>query len=55
MHTGYLRQVLAFIGVTDVEVVRAEGLAMGAQAREQAIAAAQDRIRGLAGAETAVA
>jgi FMN-dependent NADH-azoreductase len=36
----YLRHVLSFIGITDVEFVRAEGLAMGADARQQAIEAA---------------
>ena len=36
----YLRGVLAFIGVTDPEFVIAEGLALGAEAREAAIASA---------------
>jgi FMN-dependent NADH-azoreductase len=38
----YLRGILGFIGITDVEVVRAEGLAMGADAAAKAVAAAQD-------------
>jgi FMN-dependent NADH-azoreductase len=33
----YLRQVLGFIGITDIEFVRAEGVAMGDDARNQAI------------------
>lgn len=37
---AYLRAVLGFFGITDVTVVRAEGVAMGPEARETAIAAA---------------
>jgi FMN-dependent NADH-azoreductase len=33
----YLRTVLGFIGITDVEFVRAEGVAMGADVRQSAI------------------
>ncbi|MCZ2498357.1 FMN-dependent NADH-azoreductase [Xylophilus sp. Kf1] len=40
---AYLRAVLGFLGMTDVTVIRAEGLAMGPQARETAIAAALAR------------
>ena len=36
----YLRNVLGFIGITDVEVIRAEGLSMGAETRAAAIDAA---------------
>jgi FMN-dependent NADH-azoreductase len=36
----YLRAVFAFIGIADVEIVRAEGLAFGADQRQAAIAAA---------------
>lgn len=43
----YLRAVLGFFGVTDVRIVRAEGLAMGDAAREQALAAAGLDIRAL--------
>ncbi len=39
-HTGYLRAVLAMAGVTDVQVLEADGLALGTAAREQAIEAA---------------
>jgi FMN-dependent NADH-azoreductase len=38
---AYLRSVLAFFGVTDVTVVRAEGVNLGPDARAQALAAAQ--------------
>jgi FMN-dependent NADH-azoreductase len=36
----YLRAVFAFLGVTDVEVVRAEGLALGPEHRQAALHAA---------------
>jgi FMN-dependent NADH-azoreductase len=42
----YLRGVFGFIGVTDVEFVRAEGLNFGPAQREQAMAAAHDEIAG---------
>lgn len=44
---AYLRGVLGFWGITDVEVVRAEGTNMGPQAVEQAMASAQEQIDGL--------
>jgi len=40
----YLRSVLGFIGVTDVEVIRAEGLAMGVDQRGAAMSAAHRAI-----------
>lgn len=46
--TAYVRDFLAFLGVTDVEFVFAEGLAMGEPAKAQALAAARDVLRGLA-------
>jgi FMN-dependent NADH-azoreductase len=46
-HVGYLKGLLAFIGITDVEVVRAEGLAVSDQVRAHAMAKARGRIRGL--------
>lgn len=45
--TRYVRDFLAFLGVADVEFVYAEGLAISAEAREQALARAQARIRRL--------
>lgn len=38
---GYLRMVLDFMGVTDVRIVRAEGLALGDEARAKALASAR--------------
>jgi FMN-dependent NADH-azoreductase len=40
-HTDYLVRLLGFLGIDDVRVLTAEGLAMGPQVREPAIAAAQ--------------
>lgn len=40
----YLRTVLGFLGMTDVELVYAEGLALGADAETQSLAAARTRI-----------
>ena len=42
-----MRDFLAFIGITDVEFVYAEGLAMGDTIRDEALAAAEARIRAL--------
>jgi len=42
---SYLRFVLGFVGVTDIETVRAEGLAMSPQHRTDAMAAAHASIR----------
>ncbi|MBR0671617.1 FMN-dependent NADH-azoreductase [Roseomonas soli] len=44
---AYLRTVLGFFGITDVTVVRAEGLAMGDAARNKAFVQAQSQIDGL--------
>lgn len=43
---SYLRSVLGFIGVTDVEVIRAEGLAKGPDQRTEAMSAAHRAIAG---------
>jgi FMN-dependent NADH-azoreductase len=48
LQTAYVRQVLGFLGIREVEFVYAEGLAFGAQQRERAVAAATARIRELA-------
>jgi FMN-dependent NADH-azoreductase len=40
----YLRQLLAFIGVTDVEAIAVEGVAFGPEAADKAVAAALARI-----------
>jgi FMN-dependent NADH-azoreductase len=39
---------LSFIGLTDVTIVRAEGLALGADAREAAMLNARANIRAMA-------
>lgn len=44
----YLKSVLGFIGITDVEAVYVEGLAFGPEAAEKSIAAAQARAAELA-------
>lgn len=44
----YLRGILAFFGITNPEVIVAEGLATGPEDRERGIAAAQTRIAELA-------
>ena len=44
---AFLRAVLGFVGITDVTIVRAEGVAMGPEARAKAMAAAQEQIGGL--------
>ncbi|SEH32149.1 FMN-dependent NADH-azoreductase [Magnetospirillum fulvum] len=41
---AYLRAVLGFWGVTDIAVIRAEGVAMGPEARAKALAAAEREI-----------
>lgn len=41
---SYLRTVLGFIGITDVSFVRAEGVAMGPEAKDKALAAAAEEI-----------
>ncbi|MEO8006119.1 MAG: FMN-dependent NADH-azoreductase [Betaproteobacteria bacterium] len=53
MHVGYVKQVLNFIGITDIEVVRAAGLALGEEVRTRSIADARNRIGELFAAETA--
>ena len=40
----YLRTVLGFLGLTDVEFVYAEGLAMGAESEQAALASARQQI-----------
>jgi FMN-dependent NADH-azoreductase len=47
-HESYLTSILTFIGLTDVTVVRAEGLAFGPEAREAALLKARERIAAIA-------
>lgn len=42
---SYLKAVFGFFGITDLRFVRAEGLAMGEQAKAQAVASAELEIR----------
>lgn len=43
---AYLRQVFGFIGITDIEFVRAEGIGMGPEQRAASVAAAHMQIKG---------
>jgi FMN-dependent NADH-azoreductase len=47
-HESYLTSVLNFVGLTDVTVVRAEGLAFGPEARQAAIGKAREQIAAIA-------
>lgn len=47
---SYLKAVFGFLGITDVRFVRAEGVAMGEQARAQALAAAEAQLLAHVGA-----
>jgi FMN-dependent NADH-azoreductase len=42
--SAYIKSVLGFIGITDVELVVVEGVAMGEDKAKQAIAQAQDKL-----------
>ena len=53
--TAYVRQFLAFIGVTDVEFVYAEGLAISEATREGALVRARGAVDALAGTQLPVA
>jgi FMN-dependent NADH-azoreductase len=46
----YLKTVLGFMGMTDIEVIYVEGTAFGPEALEKAIASAQERTQQLAAA-----
>ena len=41
----YLRTILGFIGLTDIDVVRVEGVAMGTMGAEKAVASAMAQSR----------
>ena len=51
----YLRTALGFIGLTDVEVIRVEGVGMGPEATDAALKKATDRVNALALASRASA
>jgi FMN-dependent NADH-azoreductase len=44
----YLRAVLAFVGITDVEVIAVEGVAFGPEAAEKAFTAALTQVSAVA-------
>jgi len=46
---SYLKTVFGFVGITDIRFVRAEGLGMGPEGKEKALAAAEVNIRALTG------
>jgi FMN-dependent NADH-azoreductase len=48
LQTAYVRQFLGFVGLRDVEFIYVEGLALGDEQREKALAAAAARIDQLA-------
>jgi FMN-dependent NADH-azoreductase len=52
---AYLRAVMGFFGITDVEVVRAEGVAYGEDARAKAVAGAISQAAALTSGELAKA
>jgi FMN-dependent NADH-azoreductase len=52
---SYLKVMFGFFGITDVRIVRAEGLAMGEAAKAAAIGSAREAIASVAGQEAAVA
>lgn len=45
---SYLRVLFGFLGITNITFVRAEGVALGAEAREKAVAAARGEVGKLA-------
>jgi FMN-dependent NADH-azoreductase len=54
LHTHYVRDFLAFLGITDVEFVYAEGLAVSPAAKEAALAKAREQIARLNEPEAAL-
>ena len=53
-HTTYVRDFLAFLGITDVEYVYAEGLAVSPAAKEQGLAQARAQLERLNAREAAL-
>jgi FMN-dependent NADH-azoreductase len=45
LQTPYLKLIFGFIGITDIEFVRADSLSMGDEARERAISDAQSSLK----------
>ncbi|HEX9206936.1 MAG TPA: NAD(P)H-dependent oxidoreductase [Steroidobacteraceae bacterium] len=48
LQSAYVRQFLGFVGITDVEFIYAEGLALGDESRAAALAEAGERLERLA-------
>jgi len=48
VQSAFVRQFLAFIGITDVEIVYVEGLALGTESRDTSLRAADDQLDQLA-------
>ena len=46
-HETYLRAVLGFLGITDVSFIHSEGLAMGEEAVNSALAGSRDAMQAL--------
>lgn len=46
---SYLKTIFGFFGISDVRIVRAEGLGMGEQAKTQALQSADAQVQALAG------
>lgn len=46
--SAFIRNFLAFVGITDVEFIYAEGLAMGEESKNAALAAAREQLERLA-------
>lgn len=53
-HTSYVRDFLAFIGITDVECIYAEGLAISPASKDAGLAKARQRIDALNAREAAL-
>ncbi|WP_348946468.1 NAD(P)H-dependent oxidoreductase [Chitinibacter sp. FCG-7] len=47
-HIDYLRVLLGFLGISDIRVIAAEGLAMGPEVRDPALAAARAQLSEIA-------
>lgn len=54
IHTKYVRDFLAFLGITDVEFIYAEGLAISPASKDAALAKAREVIERLNNAELAL-
>ena len=52
---SYLQTIFGFVGISDVQFVRAEGLGMGPEAKAQALASARDAIADVVASVDAVA